>query len=207
MGVRSAAMSAITWEDLQPVLAVHQGAEALRRAVDGAGTPPHLLSVIARYIQFNSGVRPRPREPRGRDRGPPGSLPGQGRAGPHPWPIAPRRSRRTSSMRPSTSSTIGPRRGATPIARWPRPPSRAWARSSVTRRSSSTTCSTSTRHRRRDGPRLGGLRGGGEPRGGAALPRHGVPHRQRDPGRPGVRRARQDPARETRRPRVRPGEA
>jgi hypothetical protein len=51
-------MSAITWEDLQPVLAVHQGAEALRRAVDGAGTPPHLLSVIARYIQFNSAFGP-----------------------------------------------------------------------------------------------------------------------------------------------------
>jgi hypothetical protein len=47
-------MSAITWEDLQPVLAVHQGAEALRRAVEGAGTPPHLLSVMARYSQFNS---------------------------------------------------------------------------------------------------------------------------------------------------------
>jgi hypothetical protein len=51
-------MSAITWEDLQPVLAVHQGAEALRRAVDGAATPPHLLSVVARYIQFNSAFGP-----------------------------------------------------------------------------------------------------------------------------------------------------
>ena len=51
-------MSAITWEDLQPVLAVHQGAEALRLAVDGAGTPPHLLSVVARYIQFNSAFGP-----------------------------------------------------------------------------------------------------------------------------------------------------
>ena len=51
-------MSAITWEDLQPVLAVHQGAEGLRVAVDGAGTPPHLLSVVARYIQFNSAFGP-----------------------------------------------------------------------------------------------------------------------------------------------------
>ena len=51
-------MSAITWEDLQPVLAVHQGAEALRVAVDGAGTPPHFLSVVARYIQFNSAFGP-----------------------------------------------------------------------------------------------------------------------------------------------------
>ena len=51
-------MSAITWEDLQPVLAVHQGAEALRIAVDGAGTPPHFLSVVARYIQFNSAFGP-----------------------------------------------------------------------------------------------------------------------------------------------------
>jgi hypothetical protein len=51
-------MSAIVWEDLQPVLAVHQGAEALRRAVDGAATPPHLLSVVARYIQFNSAFGP-----------------------------------------------------------------------------------------------------------------------------------------------------
>src|SRR6185295_9644592 len=58
MGVRSAAMSAITWEDLQPVLAVHQGAEALRIAVDGAGAPPHFLSVVARYIQFNSAFGP-----------------------------------------------------------------------------------------------------------------------------------------------------
>jgi hypothetical protein len=51
-------MSTITWEDLQPVLAVHQGAEALRVAVDGAGTPPHFLSVVARYIQFNSAFGP-----------------------------------------------------------------------------------------------------------------------------------------------------
>ena len=51
-------MSAIAWEDLQPVLAVHQGAETLRLAVDGATTPPHLLSVVARYIQFNSAFGP-----------------------------------------------------------------------------------------------------------------------------------------------------
>ena len=51
-------MPQITWEDLQPVLAVHQGAEALRIAVDGAATPPHFLSVVARYIQFNSAFGP-----------------------------------------------------------------------------------------------------------------------------------------------------
>jgi hypothetical protein len=51
-------MSEIAWEDLQPVLAVHQGAEALRVAVDGADSPSHLLSVIARYIQFNSAFGP-----------------------------------------------------------------------------------------------------------------------------------------------------
>jgi hypothetical protein len=48
----------ITREDLQPVLAAHSGAEALRAAVAGAGAPPHLLSVFARYIQFNSAFGP-----------------------------------------------------------------------------------------------------------------------------------------------------
>jgi hypothetical protein len=51
-------MLQITRDDLQPVLAVHQGTQALRRAVEGAGPPPHLLSVIARYIQFNSAFGP-----------------------------------------------------------------------------------------------------------------------------------------------------
>src|SRR5258708_11668383 len=51
-------MLQITRDDLQPVLAVHQGTQALRGAVEGAGPPPHLLSVIARYIQFNSAFGP-----------------------------------------------------------------------------------------------------------------------------------------------------
>jgi len=51
-------MLQITRDDLQPVLAVHQGTQALRSAVEGAGPPPHLLSVIARYIQFNSAFGP-----------------------------------------------------------------------------------------------------------------------------------------------------
>jgi len=51
-------MLQITRDDLQPVLAVHQGTQALRSAVEGAGSPPHLLSVIARYIQFNSAFGP-----------------------------------------------------------------------------------------------------------------------------------------------------
>jgi len=51
-------MLQITRDDLQPVLAVHRGTQALRSAVEGAGAPPHLLSVIARYIQFNSAFGP-----------------------------------------------------------------------------------------------------------------------------------------------------
>ena len=51
-------MLQITRDDLQPVLAVHGGTEALRGAVAGAATPPHFLSVFARYIQFNSAFGP-----------------------------------------------------------------------------------------------------------------------------------------------------
>ena len=51
-------MLQITRDDLQPILAVHQGTQALRSAVERAGPPPHLLSVIARYIQFNSAFGP-----------------------------------------------------------------------------------------------------------------------------------------------------
>jgi hypothetical protein len=51
-------MAQITQDDLSPVLAVHHGAEALRIAIEGAATPPHLLSVMARYIQFNSAFGP-----------------------------------------------------------------------------------------------------------------------------------------------------
>ena len=51
-------MLQIAREDLQPVLSVHHGAEALQVAVERATTPPHLLSVMARYIQFNSAFGP-----------------------------------------------------------------------------------------------------------------------------------------------------
>jgi hypothetical protein len=45
---------AVGREDLQPVLSTHRGNELLRSAVESAGDPPHLLSVLGRYIQFNS---------------------------------------------------------------------------------------------------------------------------------------------------------
>jgi hypothetical protein len=53
-----AAMPSIARDDLQPVLASHPGTAALRAAVEGAETPPRLLSVFARYIQFNSAFGP-----------------------------------------------------------------------------------------------------------------------------------------------------
>jgi hypothetical protein len=52
------AMAEIARVDLEPVLAVHRGTEALRAAVDGATEAPHFLSVVARYIQFNSAFGP-----------------------------------------------------------------------------------------------------------------------------------------------------
>jgi hypothetical protein len=48
----------ISRDDLAPVLAAHRGTEALREAVEAAGTPPRFLSVVARYIQFNSAFGP-----------------------------------------------------------------------------------------------------------------------------------------------------
>ena len=51
-------MLQIAREDLQPVLSVHHGTEALKVAVERATQPPHLLSVMARYIQFNSAFGP-----------------------------------------------------------------------------------------------------------------------------------------------------
>jgi hypothetical protein len=45
---------AITREDLEPVLAAHHGNELLGAAVESASEPPRLLSVMGRYIQFNS---------------------------------------------------------------------------------------------------------------------------------------------------------
>jgi len=41
-------------EDLQPVLSAHRGNEALVAALEQATAPERLLSVLGRYIQFNS---------------------------------------------------------------------------------------------------------------------------------------------------------
>jgi len=51
-------MLQITRPDLEPVLATHRGTEALRRAVEGAESPGALLSVVGRYVQFNSAFGP-----------------------------------------------------------------------------------------------------------------------------------------------------
>jgi hypothetical protein len=48
----------ITREDLAPVLAAHRGNEALRKAFLGATEPPRFLSVLTRYVQFNSAFGP-----------------------------------------------------------------------------------------------------------------------------------------------------
>lgn len=44
----------VTRDDLGPVLEGHQGLPALAAALEAAREPPLLLSVLARYIQFNS---------------------------------------------------------------------------------------------------------------------------------------------------------
>jgi len=41
-------------EDLQPVLSAHHGNEALVAALEKAAAPESLISVLGRYIQFNS---------------------------------------------------------------------------------------------------------------------------------------------------------
>jgi hypothetical protein len=51
-------MLQITRQDLEPVLAAHGGTEALRQAVAGASAPGALLSVVGRYVQFNSAFGP-----------------------------------------------------------------------------------------------------------------------------------------------------
>ena len=48
----------ITREDLAPVLDTHHGNDALRAAFEGAAAPAHLLSVLGRYVQFNSAFGP-----------------------------------------------------------------------------------------------------------------------------------------------------
>jgi hypothetical protein len=45
-------------EDLTPVLDSHHGNEALKAAFEGATAPAHLLSVLGRYVQFNSAFGP-----------------------------------------------------------------------------------------------------------------------------------------------------
>src|SRR5258708_5552211 len=49
----------ITKRDLAPVLAAHRGNEALGAAFLGATEPPRFLSVLTRYVQFNSAFGPR----------------------------------------------------------------------------------------------------------------------------------------------------
>jgi hypothetical protein len=44
--------------DLAPVLDAHRGNDALRAAFEGALAPPQLLSVLGRYVQFNSAFGP-----------------------------------------------------------------------------------------------------------------------------------------------------
>ena len=48
----------IARDDLAPVLDTHRGNEALRAAFEGAEAPPQLLSVLGRYVQFNSAFGP-----------------------------------------------------------------------------------------------------------------------------------------------------
>jgi hypothetical protein len=45
---------AVGRQDLQAVLSSHRGNEMLRSALESARDAPHLLSVLGRYIQFNS---------------------------------------------------------------------------------------------------------------------------------------------------------
>lgn len=45
-------------KDLEPMLAAHRGTKALRQAVEGASAPGDLLSVVGRYVQFNSAFGP-----------------------------------------------------------------------------------------------------------------------------------------------------
>ena len=51
-------MRQISRQDLEPVLAGHPGAAALREAVEKSADAPRLLSVVGRYVQFNSAFGP-----------------------------------------------------------------------------------------------------------------------------------------------------
>jgi len=48
----------IAREDLAPVLESHRGNVALRAAFEGASSPERLLTVLGRYVQFNSAFGP-----------------------------------------------------------------------------------------------------------------------------------------------------
>src|SRR6266852_1882657 len=48
----------VSREDLRPVLSAHRGHEALRAAFEGATEPPAFLSLLGRYVQFNSAFGP-----------------------------------------------------------------------------------------------------------------------------------------------------
>jgi hypothetical protein len=48
----------ITRDDLAPVLASHRGNDALRAAFEAAESPERLLTVLGRYVQFNSAFGP-----------------------------------------------------------------------------------------------------------------------------------------------------
>src|SRR5215470_9061074 len=48
----------IAREDLEPVLVRHRGNEALEAAFVSAAAPPAFLSVLGRYVQFNSAFGP-----------------------------------------------------------------------------------------------------------------------------------------------------
>jgi hypothetical protein len=48
----------IARDDLAPVLDAHHGNEALQAAFESATAPPQLLSVLGRYVQFNSAFGP-----------------------------------------------------------------------------------------------------------------------------------------------------
>jgi hypothetical protein len=52
------ARPSIAKDDLAPVLAGHRGNENLRAAFEGAASPERLLSILGRYIQFNSAFGP-----------------------------------------------------------------------------------------------------------------------------------------------------
>src|SRR3990172_8950385 len=45
-------------EELAPALAAHRGNEALRAALEAATEPRRLLTVLGRYVQFNSAFGP-----------------------------------------------------------------------------------------------------------------------------------------------------